>query len=165
MLITEIEPAAFYDLAYRETAAFLGRIADNEIFAVKSLFDPVFIRNLRDDMFAWGQRSEASWHPLKDGCPDYHRLHDNYPDAYVKQKFHAFYRHGYNADNAKLFDAFEAVFALKKHLSSALLTPEKRQAEPRLERENKPSDFVVSRINIHHYPKGGGYQAILCRSQ
>ncbi len=50
---------------------------------------------LRNRAFEWGQTEEASWPPFYDNCPDYHRLYDNYPKAYVKQKFHGFYHRNY----------------------------------------------------------------------
>lgn len=106
--------------------------------------------NLRNDSFNWGISEEASWHKFDNDCPDYHRLHDNYPQAHVKQKFHGFYRHNYFPNNKHLFATFKELFVLKNKLAGF------NDDEFFY---NKPSDGVLPRINVHHYPKGGGYQA------
>ena len=108
------------------------------------------IQKLRLKVFEKGQRSKASWHALNDDCPDYHRLHDNYPKAYVKQKFHGFYYHNYYEKNKELFDTFKQIFQIKNFLAGD---------NPDCKMNNIPSDGVLPRINFHHYPKGGGYQA------
>ena len=93
---------------------------------------------------------EPSWHKFIDDCPDYHRLHDNYPKAHVKQKFYGFYKHNYLKKNKLLFNQFREIFVLKNKLAGF------KDEEFFY---NKPSDGILPRINIHHYPIGGGYQA------
>ena len=118
-----------------------------EAFIIKEFYPSEFVLGLRNDCFNRGLKIEPSWHPLKVECPDYHRLHDNYPKAHVKQKFHAFYHHGYEKDNKSLFESFSEIFEIKNFL-----------ADNHYEVYNKPSDKVIARVNVHHYPRGGGYQ-------
>ncbi len=140
----------FIDLVYGDSAGFLQRIAAPEAFIVKQFYNRDAILKFRNETFVAGLVSEASWHPLHDDCPDYHRLHDNYPKAYVKQKMHGFYHHGWYAHNRAKFAFFAEIFALKNRLAglpeTAFLT-------------NIPSDGLIARVTVHHYPKGGGYQA------
>ncbi|MGP8217106.1 MAG: hypothetical protein ACLQQ4_16170 [Bacteroidia bacterium] len=150
MKINTVSKEEFYDLAYSHTKDFMAKINAPEAFIVKKIFDAGFIRKLRNDTFDWGISSEASWHPLKDGCPDYHRLHDNYPQAYVKQKFHGFYRHGWYEKNSSIFEAFKGIYELKNYLGGF---------DKDSFIKNIPSQGVVARLNVHHYPVGGGYQA------
>src|SRR5882757_5510133 len=63
---------------------------------------------------------------------------------------HAFYYHSWYAQNRKKFEFFSDIFKIKNFLAgfseSEFLS-------------NIPSDGFIARINIHHYPRGGGYQA------
>lgn len=140
----------FVELVYSDAANFLQRIERPEAFIVSQFCDRDAILTLRNETFAAGLASQPSWHPLHDGCPDYHRLHDNYPKAYVKQKMHGFYFHGWYPHNSDKFAFFSEIFAIKNRLAGL---PETAFLN------NVPSDGLVARINIHHYPKGGGYQA------
>ena len=150
MRVNPISKPDFLELAYRGTEEFLKRIDAPEAFAVKAFFPRREILDLRRGVFEAGLASEPSWHPLHDGCPDYHRLHDNYPNAYVKQKMHAFYFHGWYPHNRAKFDYFREIFALKNFLAGL--------GEEAFLR-HLPSNGYVARVNVHHYPRGGGCQA------
>jgi hypothetical protein len=148
--VNEVGKRDFIDLVRSRTEEFMRRIAEPQAFVVKNFYPAAEILRFRNDVFKSGLETEPSWHPLVDGCPDYHRLHDNYPKAYVKQKLHAFYYHGWYPENNTRFNYFNEIFALKNFLAGlptdAFL-------------DNIPSDGRVARINVHHYPRGGGYQA------
>jgi hypothetical protein len=150
MKINHISKTEFNQLVYKEEVDFLRRIHTPEIFVVKNFYDSDEIKKIRNVAFDLGQQTEASWHPLIDGCPDYHRLHDNYLKAHVKQKFHGFYYHSYFAQNKNLFNFFKEIFDVKCHLGKFALDNFANYT---------PSSGVVARVNLHHYPKGGGYQA------
>jgi hypothetical protein len=150
MKINELEPEAFRSLVYHQTPEFLRLLNTPEVFIVKSFFDKDYILGLRRSVFQMGQQSEPSWHPLYDGCPDYHRHHDNYEKAYVKGKIHTFYFHSYYEKNAALFEKFNEIFRLKNALAGE---------RPDATLGNLPSQGWVARVNLHHYPRGGGYQA------
>jgi hypothetical protein len=149
MKINTIDKKQFYKIT-QDHKKFLDRIKDHEIFIVKKILDPSFCISLRNESFTWGQESESSWHPFFDNCPDYHRLHDNYPNAHVQQKFHAFYRHNYQCKNNLIFHEMKDLFILKNRLAGF---------EDNEFFNNVPSNGIVPRINVHHYPIGGGYQA------
>ena len=148
--VTPIARGDFLSLARDRPAELLDRIAAPEAFVVKRFYAPEDVRAFRDHAFEWGRDTEASWHPLHDDCPDYHRLHDNYPRAWFQQKLHAFYRHGWYEHNRALFAFFGEIFALKNLLAG--------YDSDRFLR-NRPADGIVARLNVHHYPSGGGYQA------
>lgn len=140
----------FFDLAYNNTNELKRIIQEPEAIIVKEMYPKSIVEKIRNESFKWGQKTEPEWHPLFDSCPDYHRLHDNYPKAYVKQKFHGFYRHNWYLENKAMFKTFIEIFQLKNYLGG-------------FERDsfldNIPSDGVIPRINVHHYPRGGGYQS------
>jgi len=140
----------FFDLVYQHESELFQLIDAFDILIVRQMYDAGELRELRDRAFEWGLATEPSWHPCLDGCPDYHRLHDNYPQAHVKSRMHAFYRHGFYEGNAALMRYFGEIFDVKCRLAGAL---------PGSFIRNKPSDDQIARVNIHHYPCGGGYQA------
>ena len=150
MQVNEIGKREFMELVHGQTDEFMRRISEPQAFLVKGFYPSAEIIHFRNQAFESGLTSESSWHALLDGCPDYHRLHDNYPQAYVKQKMHGFYYHSWHTCNKKKFDYFRDIFSIKNFLAGI---PEDEFLD------NIPSDGLVARINIHHYPKGGGYQA------
>jgi hypothetical protein len=148
--VNEISRPEFLELVYAKADDFLRRIDEPQAFVVKGFYDARSILQFRTEAFHTGLASESSWHPLDDDCPDYHRLHDNYPKAHVKQKIHGFYYHNWYPHNKAKFDFFSEIFAIKNVLAGF--------SENEF-MSNIPSDGFVARINIHHYPRGGGYQA------
>lgn len=150
MNVTILDRDGFLSLVYGSPEAFMERVHAPEAFVVRRFYDPEAVMALRVHCFEWGQSAEASWHPLLDECPDYHRIHDDYPKAHVKAKMHAFYHHGWLKGNGALFDAFREVFEVKNFLAG-------------LDRDaylqNRPSEGAIARVNLHQYPRGGGYQA------
>jgi hypothetical protein len=140
----------FLKFFFEKTDSFMEKINGFEAFVVQKMYDRDEIKALRNSVFQKGLESEAGWHPLYDDCPDYHRLHDNYPQAYVKAKMHAFYHHGYYEANRALFDFFSDIFHMKNYLN---------HEEKDTYIKTIPSSGIVSRVNLQNYPKGGGYIA------
>jgi len=150
MKVNQIEKQEFMSLVYQDTDRFLKAIMAPEAFIVQKFYPSAEILNFRKQVFENGLKTDPSWHPLYDSCPDYHRLHDNYPKAYVKQKMHAFYFHGWYEHNKSKFEYFREIFQIKNFLAGL---PENEFIEC------KPTSGYIARVNIHHYPRGGGYQA------
>jgi len=137
-------------MVFEAADELLARVDAGDAFVVSQFYDGADILELRNRVFARGQTTPPSWHPLVDGCPDYHRLHDNYPQAHVRSKMHGFYHHGFHPANDGLFAAFGEIFAIKNHLAGA---PHDRHLRA------VPSSGTVARVNLQHYPRGGGYIA------
>ena len=93
MQINVLSRPEFIDLACRDTAGFMQRIDRPQAFIVRKFYDRSAVLKLRNETLAPGLASEPIWHPLRDACPDCHRLHDNYPKSYVKQKMHGSHYH------------------------------------------------------------------------
>jgi len=148
MKVNKYNKKDFLDFVFNDKEGFLEKLKTPEALIIREFYPSEKIHELRNLCFDRGITSESTWHPLKEGCPDYHRLHDNYPGAYVKQKFHAFYHHGYLKENEELFQYFSEIFELKNYLSDAVYST-----------KGLPLEKLVARINVHHYPVGGGYQA------
>lgn len=141
--------ASEFDQVLSNTQQFISTIEHN-IYIVRGLYSADLIDEIKSQCLLINNESEPSWHPCLDNCPDYHRIHHNYPGAYVKSIQHAYYFHPWNNNNA-LFDIFLPLFQLKATLSN-----QSKKAEDYL--KNIPSDGPIARILVHQYPWGGGGQ-------
>jgi hypothetical protein len=146
-MIHKIDRAELLDLVYRRKEEFLESIRRFDAYVVQSYYPANnllaykrFLKSIRD-------KSEASWHPCLDGCPDYHRINDEYPKSYVKAKMHSYYFHRWN-QNKDIFEEFKEVFEIKNALT---------ETDKDAYYDNVPSDGVISRVVSHQYPRGGGY--------
>ncbi len=148
--LTTIAKSDFQKLFFERPTEFLERINLPEVFVVKQFYPGAEILAMRAAVLEQAKNQPAAWHPLLDGCPDYHRIHDDYEKAYVKGKMHVYYHHGNYERNAKLFTYFREIFEMKDLLSGGVTQGAIH---------HKPSDGIIARVNFQHYPEGGGYQA------
>lgn len=145
--INLVDPKSFFVIS--KTSTFISEI-DSNIYIVRGLYSSELVDKIKTYCLSFAQSNKASWHSCVDGCPDYHRLHHNYPGAYVSSIQHAYYFHPWNG-NKELFDIFLSLFELKAKLASRANT-----ATSYL--NNIPSDGPIGRILVHQYPWGGGGQ-------
>src|SRR5690242_16160290 len=110
MQVNEISKSEFLHQVYERTVSFVRAIQDPQIFVVKEFCPKDVVLDLRAEAHRDCAASESSWHPLIEGCPDYHRLHDNHPKAHVKQKLSAYYYHPWYPKNRTKFALLEEVF-------------------------------------------------------
>jgi hypothetical protein len=148
--INTVTKSEFLKSFYSDTPAFMRKIHAPEIFVVKEFYKKEEILGMRAAIFTQGTQTPPAWHPLYDGCPDFHRIHDDYEKAYVKGKIHVFYHHGYYPTNAELMLKFDEIFQMKNHLADD---------GQGFKTDRIPSDGLIARVNFHQYPRGGGYQA------
>jgi hypothetical protein len=132
--------------------AFMAAIDAPTVFVVEGFHPRESILAFRERARALAKAEPPSWHACLDGVPDYHRIVDDYPKAWVKSRMHAHYFHRFNG-NADLFASLHDVFRLKN-----VLAGESEDAFLAA----KPSDGVIARVVSNHYPRGGGYQAEHC---
>jgi hypothetical protein len=124
---------------------------DNEVFIVRGFMDAALVDEFKDFCIAFSNEFEPSWHPCLDGCPDYHRIHHQYPKAYVRSTQHGYYFHPWNENfnRFKSFHGFAEIFELKAKAAGGTFAEFA---------ENTPSTGPVVRIVCHQYPPGGGGQ-------
>ena len=84
MKIVEISKDKFLEEVYSDADQFLETIESPTIYIVKNFYAKEDILKFRNEAFDNGLKSEDSWHTCLDDCPDYHRIHNNYPKAHVK---------------------------------------------------------------------------------
>ncbi len=131
-----------------DAEGFLDSIRRFDAYVVKDFAPKEKILRFRQFLQGFSKSSSPSWYSCLDGCPDYHRINDEYPHSYVRAKMHGFYFHRWNA-NRSLFEEFKEIFEIKNRLAGA---------PPEAYYDNIPSQGVISRIVAHQYPRGGGYQ-------
>lgn len=148
MKINTLTRPEFEEWVRSDSAGFMRRIHAPEVFVIRGYYDRDHILGLRRRVFEQGLRSEPSWHPLVEGCPDYHRVHDSYPGAHVKSRMHGFYFHGWKDENRSLFADFTDIFRLKCYLAGDL--------DPEAFLRQTPAQGVIARVNFQNYPRGGG---------
>ena len=93
MQINVLSRPEFIDLACGNTAGFWHRIDRPQALIVRQFYDRSAVLKLRNETLAAALASEPIWHPLCDGCPDCHRLHDNPPKSYATQNMHGSHYH------------------------------------------------------------------------
>jgi hypothetical protein len=120
------------------------------VYVVRGFCPRERVLALRAAARRWARAEPPSWHPNVDGVPDFHRIADDYPGAWVTSRVHAYYWHRFNG-NAELFAQFADIFALKARLAGH------DDADAFL--RAIPSDGVIARIVCNQYPRGGGYIA------
>jgi hypothetical protein len=135
------------DLVYCRKQDFLASIRRYDVYIVRSYCERESVLAFNEFLKTIRHASEPSWHPCLDGCPDYHRINDEYPKSYVRAKMHSYYFHRWNL-NRRVFQHFKEVFEIKNVLSGT---------DKDAHYDNVPSDGVISRIVSHQYPRGGGY--------
>jgi hypothetical protein len=124
---------------------------ENEVFIVKNFMDESAVDAIKRMCLDFSAAQDASWHPCLEGCPDYHRIHHQYPNAHVKSTQHAYYYHPWNENFANLnsFVEFGEIFEFKARAIGKTATDFL---------SNSPSHGPITRIVCHQYPPGGGGQ-------
>jgi len=142
-----VNKAEFAELL--NSASFLNDIGEN-VYIVKSYYSVQEIDKIKQTCLDFAKTIEPAWYPCVDDCPDYHRLHNNYPKAHVKSIQHAYYFHRWNG-NHHLFNFFSDIFNIK----ASMVNSNKTALEYL---NNIPSTGPIARVLVHQYPRGGGGQ-------
>jgi hypothetical protein len=127
----------------------LLRSLDDTVYVVDGFHPAERVRRFRAMAEAFAAGRPPAWHACLDGVPDFHRIVDEYPGAWIRSRMHAFVFHRFNG-NAALFDEFRDVFRIKARLAGA---------DEAAFLEAVPSDGVIARVASNQYPRGGGYLA------
>lgn len=143
----------FRDLVYsndeKTTRALAESIYSGDAYILENGISPVYLRELKARLHAWGQATPSESRKVLDGCPDFHCLVDKPvgpPGGYVAID-HSYYLFRYNGDAMGVFGAIDARWRVIKVLSGS--APDDFE-------ENIPSDGTVDRIQVIHYPTGAG---------
>lgn len=124
-----------------------NNILNNDGYIVRNMVDPALLDKIRDYLISVGRGSLPSYHHLKQGCPDFHRIHQFDQRSYVKGLMHQFMFHPWNQNIFDLFSIMKPIYNLKNLLSNL---------DKDAYLETTPDDGFISRLSFQYYPKGGG---------
>ena len=122
-------------------------IQNNIGYVFKGVVETKFIDRVVAYLKSIGRSSLPAYHPLAEGCPNFHRVIQHDKRASVKSIAHQFLFHPWNHDVFNIFEKMRPIYHLKNSIGGfdrdAFL-------------DATPKDGHISRIAFIHYPRGGG---------
>jgi hypothetical protein len=122
-------------------------IQRNDGYVFKGVVETKVIDRIVDYLKCIGRCSLPAYHPLTEGCPNFHRVIQNDNRASVKSLCHHFLFHPWNHDVFNLFDQMRPIYHLKNSIAGF-----ERDAFL----DATPKTGHISRIGFIYYPRGGG---------
>ncbi len=122
-------------------------IHSNVGYIFRGVVDPQLIDRIVDYLKCIGRNSLPAYHPLAEGCPNFHRVIQNDKRAFVKSLCHQFLFHPWNHDVFNLFEEMRPIYYLKNSIGGF---------EKEAFLDATPKAGHISRIGFIHYPRGGG---------
>ncbi|HJT23120.1 MAG TPA: hypothetical protein VJ873_00980, partial [bacterium] len=124
-----------------------NQIKQGDIFIGKKVMAPALVGRIKDYLAGIGRCSLPNYEPIREGCPNFHRI--NYWDerSYVKGCFHQFAFFPWNQDVFNLFELTREVYYMKNLISQ-------NRKDRFLGRT--PDEGCVSRLSFQFYPRGIG---------
>lgn len=143
---------AFRRALETEVEGFVESLAAGDLWIVRGVFEPAFLRALRENTIAWTRSRPPAFHKMLDGSPDFHRIID--PETGKHYAFpcckHSAYFYRWNDDPLGLWPEITARWRVFKVLMG--LAPDQYE-------RNAARDGVVDRVQIVRYPPGIGFLA------
>ena len=122
-------------------------IKKGDMYIVKNVLPKKKVLEIHKYLVQIGRNSLPNYEKIEIGCPNFHRINNLDPRAYVKGCFHQFVFFPWNQDVFDFFRLFKEIFQLKNLLSN-------------LPRDKflgvEPEDGCTSRLAFQFYPKGAG---------
>lgn len=120
-----------------------------DCYILKNAYNPELLKKIRTNAIKFADQRESEFHKMFDGAPNFHRLID--ADAakhyYADARRHIFYFFPWNNDDLDAFEEIYSRWSIMKMLGGCGADTY---------RNNIPSDGVVDRFHVFHYPSGGG---------
>lgn len=126
---------------------FRTQIGLGDAFIVKGVIEPAVVDRIKTYLTGIGRYSFPQYEPIREGCPNFHRI--NYWDerSFVKGCFHQFAFFPWNQDVFDLFALTRDVYYLKNLISNN----RKDRFLGRI-----PDEGCISRLSFQFYPRGVG---------
>src|SRR5438046_9980235 len=116
MMLHTITRKDLLDLVYRHKEEFLASIRRCDVYIVTPYYGREKVLAFNEFLKKISHESEPTWRPCLDGCPDYHRINDEYPKSYVRARMHSYYFHRWNPTRG-VFQGLNVFFEIKYVLS------------------------------------------------
>lgn len=122
-------------------------IQNNDGYVFKGVVEIPLIDRVVDYLKGIGRNSLPAYHPLAEGCPNFHRVIQNDKRAAVKSLCHHFLFHSWNHDVFNLFEKMRPIYHLKNSIGGF---------EKEAFLNTTPKAGHISRLGFIYYPQGGG---------
>ena len=124
-----------------------AQLRQGDVFIGKRVMEPALVDQIKDYLVGIGRYSLPNYEPIRESCPNFHRV--NYWDerSYVKGCFHQFAFFPWNQDIFNLFHLTRDVYYMKNLISQ-------NRKDRFLGRT--PDEGCVSRLSFQFYPQGIG---------
>jgi len=119
-----------------------------KIFIVRNAYPKDQILELRTAIHAFGQVTPTSFHQVNCRCPNFHTINDEVDKYKVLMRVHSYHFFSWNKEPVDIFSMFRDTLVLFETLS---------EQDPAEVLYNTTDDDLIVRLQIHHYPPGGGH--------
>jgi len=143
--ITNIKNVIGDEILIKEIRA---NVQNGDVYIARNVFSEDLILRIRKYLVKVGQSSIPNYQKIELGAPNFHRMNQVDPRAYVKGCFHQFVFFPWNQDYFNLFELSKEVYFLKNLISNL-------PADKFLKSE--PEDGCTSRLAVQFYPQGQGF--------
>lgn len=129
--------------------ALTRSICAGDVYIFLNAFEPAALKALKDAAYDWASRQDTQEPPLLDGVGDYRSRRDwhsedkgGYSSTYDMLHFFR-----WNGDPLGVFRLFDEQYRLLRVINGY---------PPDAIRDNRPTDGIVDRVELSHYPRGIG---------
>ena len=148
--IKEISLIEFKNQVFNRRDAFLDSLREGNAYIIKEAINKSKLISLRERIHKFGMTTKESWHDTKEGIPDFHQIDDELKFFKQRKKAHTYHFFSWNKKDIEIYDLCTELLNLYAIING--------------NRENKfPFEItnpnVVNRLQVHHYPLGGGYMS------
>ncbi len=135
---------------FNEMYKLIDNLYEGNFILIKNCFNQYFIDNLKLQLTEYSKNTKSSFHKMKEGCPNFHRIQDESTlNKYsINAIRHSFYFFRWNDDDFSLFSKFDPYWSSIKFLGGLDFDTFKN---------NTPKDKIVDRIQIVRYPNKTGF--------
>ena len=120
-----------------------------DCYILKNAYNQNLLAKIKQNAIQFADQRGSEFHKMFDGAPNFHRLIDAEAAKfyYADARRHIFYFFPWNNDDLNAFEEIYSRWNIMKVLGGF-------HADSY--RNNIPSDGVVDRFHVFHYPRGGG---------
>jgi len=164
LTISQLEEKSGYNLYYSgvvdiEFAEFQKGVLSHDGEINKNLFEGkvYVVRNarlkenlgkLKNTVYQLGQDTPAMFHKIEDDCPNFHVVNEENPLYKLLMRVHTYHFFNWNEGPTDIFEMVSEELEVYETLC---------EQDPSKILRNTCADDMVARLQVHHYPRGGGH--------
>ena len=119
-----------------------------DIYIVQGAYDKKLLEKISLEVHSWGTTTKDTYHQIKEGVPNFHRIINEDGKFYAKSKWHGYYFFNFNDNPWDIFELVKEKYFLNEKIEGT---------EKYARFDNKPNEKYVTRVWLVNYNQGGGY--------